>query len=406
MRIQASRLTAHLKALGRFGAVPGNGVTRPAYSAAYREGADYVKSLMTAAGLSVETDPIGNLIGTYQGRTNRILLMGSHIDSVPNGGIFDGCLGVIAAIEAVQTLREQRVELEHTVKIAAWMEEEGNQVTGVLGSRSFVGCAGHLPEETLAKLAAAGRSQADIQASRFPHLDQIDAALELHIEQGGILENERIEIGVVSGIVGIRRYVATIYGKKNHAGTTPMHLRDDAMVKAARLITELDELARATDPDMVCTVGWLHAFPGVCNVIAERVELSVEIRAMEEASLFQVQEHLQTRLAPGELTVRQIFGQQPIRMSPRCKAAISASAAALHLSQKEVQSGAGHDTMALAAQIPHCGMLFVPSVGGLSHCPQELTRWEDAANGTNTLLGALLHLDAAGTPSDTCGTSP
>ena len=393
LKIQAERLQKNLEALGKIGATPEGGVNRFTYSKAYFESTAFLRERMMAAGLTVEMDSVGNVIGTRKGRTDRILLMGSHIDSVPNAGIFDGCLGVMAAIEVMQTLFDGGRELEHTVMVAAWAEEEGNTVVGLLGSGAFAGRMDALTESALKKMEAFGVTREDVRTACFPNIDRIDASLELHIEQGGILDREHVNIGVVNGIVGIERYVLTIFGTKNHAGTTPMNLRDDAMLKAAALIVELDALARKTDPDMVCTVGWLRASPGVANVIPGEVELSVEVRAMESTSMHSLRKYIETRFPEDQYTLRTTFTQAPVPMSPVCMEAVMKSADALGLSQKRLNSGAGHDTMILAERIPHCGMLFVPSIGGVSHCPQEHTEWEDVANGANVLLGALLSLD-------------
>lgn len=394
LNTQGERLRRNLEELGKIGAVPEGGVNRFTYSKEYYEGVAFLRTLMEKAGLSVEVDSVGNVIGTKPGHTDRILLLGSHIDSVPNAGIFDGCLGVLAAVEVMQTLSEKGIDLNHTVKVAAWAEEEGNTVVGLLGSGAFVGKMDCLPDSVLEKLKELKLSQEDVKKARFPAVDKIDASLELHIEQGGVLDRENTDIGVVNGIVGIERYIVTLRGQKNHAGTTPMNLRDDAMVKAANLIVELDALARKTDPDMVCTVGWVKALPGVANVIPGEVELSVEVRSMQLESMHHIRDYIENRFPAGVCTLRCTFHQLPVPMSDVCKRAISQSAEDLGLSQRDINSGAGHDTMILAECISNCGMLFVPSIGGLSHCPQERTEWKDAANGADVLLHALMKLDA------------
>ena len=393
MRTQCQRLQEHLEELGKIGAVPEGGVNRVTYSKEYYESVELLRHFMEDAGLETEVDPVGNVIGTRRGATDRIILLGSHIDSVPNAGIFDGCLGVLSAVETMKTLAENGTELQHTVKVVAWAEEEGNTVVGLLGSGAFVGLMDDLTDIARSRMEQFGITPEHVRAAYFHDLDKIDASLELHIEQGGILDREHVQIGVVNGIVGIQRYTVTIQGTKNHAGTTPMYLRDDAMVKAANLIVELDKLARETDRDMVCTVGWLNAEPGVVNVIPGKVELSVEVRSMNPASMDRLREYIQSRFPEGTCTLKRTFCQEPVPMSPVCKDAISKAAEELGLSQRALNSGAGHDTMILAERISHCGMIFVPSVGGVSHCPQEWTEWEDANNGASVLLGALLELD-------------
>ena len=394
MKINAARLREQLESLGRIGADPqGQGVNRFSYSKEDEEGIAYVSRLMKDAGMTVEIDPIGNLIGTKTGRSDRILLLGSHIDSVPHAGIFDGCLGVLAAVEAVRTLQENGTELFHTIKVAAWIEEEGNVVTGLLGSNSFTGELCDLPEVNRQKLAKCGHSVEDMRASRCTYLDEIDASLELHIEQGGILDSDKVNIGVVNGIFGHHNHQVTIYGESNHAGSTPMRLRDDAMIKAAHLICELDDYARKIDPDMVYTTGWLNASPGANNIIPGEVTLMVECRGMDRDCLWAMRDYVKDRFAENEVRIEDTFLHQEIRFSKLCCDVIAESAEELGLSYQDIYSGAGHDSQALAQVIKNAGMIFVPSVGGKSHCPEEWTDWSDCENGANVLLQSVLKLD-------------
>jgi len=395
LKVNAERLQKNLEDLGKIGADPiGGGVNRFTYSKEYFDGVNLLCKLMTNAGLTVHVDPVGNVIGVQRGKTDRILMMSSHIDTVPHAGIFDGCLGVMAAIETMTILHEKHVVPEHTIMLAAWAEEEGNTVVGLLGSGAFVGKMNHLTTAVVSKMNVHGISCEDIKKAFFSDLPKIDASLELHIEQGGVLDRSGVHIGVVKGIVGIERYLVTILGTMNHAGTTPMSMRDDAMLKAANLIIELDALARETDPDMVCTVGWLNAEPGVANVICGKAVLSVEARSMNLAAVHRIRDYIVARFPESRCTVQTTFRQDPVPMSQICKDAISKAASDLGLSEIELNSGAGHDTMILAEEIQNCGMIFAPSVGGVSHCPQEWTKWTDVENSANVLLGALLNLDA------------
>lgn len=214
LKTQGKRLREHMEELGKIGAAPEGGVNRFTYSKEYYESVELVRRYMEDAGLETEVDPVGNVIGTCRGDTDRILLLGSHIDSVPNAGIFDGCLGVLAAVEAVKTLQEHDIQLQHTVKVAAWAEEEGNTVVGLLGSGAFVGHMDDLTDIAVSKMEQFGITRENVRAAYFPDLNKIDASLELHIEQGGILDQEQIQIGVVNGIVGIERYTVTIQGTK------------------------------------------------------------------------------------------------------------------------------------------------------------------------------------------------
>ena len=281
LKINIERLKKNILDLGEIGKDEQGGTTRLAYSAEYDRGVDFLKKLMEDANLRVETDAVGNVIGTRKGKSDKVILIGSHTDTVVHGGIFDGTLGVLGGIEALKIIDEEGIQLEHTIKVANWAEEEGNVIKGLIGSKSYLGEMEDTLAEIEAKLNQHGISAEDVRNAKAEDLDLIETYLELHIEQGGVLFNEQKDIGVVTGIIGEQRYMATIYGEENHAGTTPMHLRDDAMVKAAELILELNQLCRETDETMVCTTGWIKAFPGEQNSIPGMVKMSIEIRAMK-----------------------------------------------------------------------------------------------------------------------------
>ena len=272
--INGTRLYDHLTQLGRIGFVPKEGTTRLPYTPAYDEGRIYVQQCMEQAGLQTSVDPVGNLIGTLPGQ-GEIICIGSHIDTVPGGGIYDGTYGVLSGIECVQRLKELGYQNRHPIQVIAFTEEEGNVIGGTFGSKAFTG--GEIDEAMRPNLALHGLTMEQVGACRRD-LTQYQCYLELHIEQGGVLEAERMQIGVVDGIVGIVRYRMTVSGCANHAGSTPMHLRDDALVKACRIITQLMERTEAASPDMVCTVGTLQVFPGAVNVIPGKVEFIVELR--------------------------------------------------------------------------------------------------------------------------------
>ena len=393
MRINQDRLRMMMEELGRIGADPEGGISRIAYTDSWEEGIRYVEDRMQEAGMQTRRDAIGNLFGVFPGKTDRILLAGSHIDTVPHGGMFDGTLGVLAAVEAVNTMWKSGVVPEHSILVAVWAEEEGNRVFTGIGSGAFSGQIRELSALNEEKLRQAGHTMQDVADSAFPDLKKIDASLELHIEQGGVLDKEGIRIGIVEGIFGLRRYETTIFGTGNHSGTTPMDMRDDAMVKAARLICELDELARKTDPQMVYTTGWLRAEPGMSNIIAEKVTMMVECRGMNENALQKLRDHITVSLWADEVHVEDTLLLPAVPMSKRCREAIRKSAEKLGFSSMPVFSGAGHDSECLAHAIPDTGMIFVRSKDGKSHCPQEWTDWEDCAAGADVLLQTLLELD-------------
>ena len=261
--INGSRLSRRLTQLGQIGFMPGEGTTRLPYTPAYDEGRTYVQRCMEQAGLQTSIDPVGNLVGELPGK-GKTICIGSHIDTVPGGGIYDGTYGVLAGIECVQRLREMGYQNRHPIQVVAFTEEEGNVIGGTFGSKAFTG--GEIDGAMRPNLVLHGLTMEEVNACRRD-LTQYQCYLELHIEQGGLLEAEGAQIGLAGGIVGIVRYRMTVSGCANHAGSTPMHLRDDALVSACRIITKLMDRARAASPDMVCTVGTLQVFPGAVNVI-------------------------------------------------------------------------------------------------------------------------------------------
>lgn len=391
MKIQSSDLKEKLEKLGQIGAIKGCGVSRFTYSDLYFKGLEYMKMLMQEAGMQVQVDRVGNLIGTYLGETDKIIALGSHIDTVPNAGMFDGCLGVIGGIECVRLLHLNNVKLNHTLCVIVFAEEEGNVVKGLFGSTAFVGKT-EFSETLIQKMKSANISEEDVQSSKFPALDRLKCFLELHIEQGGILDSMNYNIGVVKGIVGIERYDVSVFGKSNHAGSTPMSLRDDALVKAAELITELNQVTRNIDPDMVCTVGWIKAEPGVSNVIPGKVDMILETRSIHTESMKKIYDYIVAKFNKNDLQIKATYKQAPVLMNNTIISTIESVTESLSLKYLDMNSGAGHDTMEMA-DATKCGMIFVPSKNGISHSPDEWTEWTDAENGANVLLNTLLRLD-------------
>lgn len=387
MKVNGSRVRQHLVELAALGRKE-TGICRLAYSDEFWKSNEYIAGLMREAGMTVRTNPVGNVVGTYLGKSDHKIVMGSHIDSVVNGGMFDGCLGVIAAIEAVQTLHENGVTPEHTIDVVAYAEEEGLTVAGLLGSRAY--CGLEPTPVMLERMGSYGITPKDFAEAKEEA--PLDYALELHIEQGGILEHKQIDIGVVSAIVAIKRYAIEFSGMANHAGTTPMTLRDDAMVRAARFIQRVREIVMETDPEMVGTVGHVEVFPNTANTIPGKVCVILELRAIKDESVStayeQILEEFQYDIASSQL----IFEDPCYRMDPTVRAAIHKACGELGLSNQDMGSGAGHDSMS-TAQVTKTGMIFVPSAKGISHSPDELTSWQDAENGANVLLHSLCILD-------------
>ena len=407
-RVNAERLQEHIDRLARIGGTP-QGVTRLAFTEADLRGREYVTRLMQDAGLEVRVDDAGNLSGHRQGRqpVRPAIVLGSHIDTVPLAGAYDGVLGVMAAIECVQVLEEHGIRTRHPLEVIVFANEEG----GMTGSRAL---AGRLNAQALEEssrsgmsirqgIAALGGDAGRIsRAIRRP--GEVRAYLELHIEQGGSLESEGIDIGIVEGFVGIRWWDVTVTGVANHAGTTPMNARQDALLAAAKLVIAVNQAATSLPGRQVATVGRITAEPGAPNVIPRRVELSLELRDLAETKLDQVFEEIrrQARLIEQETNTGIEFkeidiGVEPTPTDPNLQDVIREAAEAMGLSCARLPSGAAHDAQNMARIAPSA-LIFVPSVGGISHSPQEYTRPRDVANGANLLLQTLIRLDRQAGP--------
>jgi N-carbamoyl-L-amino-acid hydrolase len=403
LRINGRRIMDHILALAEFGKNPQGGASRVAYSDADKQGREYVLGLMRAAKLDVTIDPAGNLIGRRSGTASSLapLLIGSHIDTVPEGGNYDGVVGSLGAIEVAQTLAERDVKLRHPLEVVIFQNEEG----GLIGSRAM---DGELTEKELDLVSRSGKTiregirfiggdpakLADVRRQK----GQIAGYLELHIEQGGILDTEKINIGVVEGIVGINWWDVTIEGFANHAGTTVMNNRQDALLAAAKFIEAVNRVVTSVPGRQVGTVGRITALPGAPNVIPGKVVLSLELRDLDAAKIKMLFERIQTEAqtiaseSRTKFEFKEINVNIPAPTDPKIRAVIADAARELSLTTKLMPSGAGHDAQDMARLGP-VGMIFIPSAGGISHSPREFSRPEDIANGANVLLQALLKLD-------------
>jgi beta-ureidopropionase / N-carbamoyl-L-amino-acid hydrolase len=403
LRVNGQRIMDHLLALAEFGKNPQGGVSRVAYSDADKQGREYVLRLMRDARLDVTVDAAGNLIGRRAGSANGLapLLMGSHIDSVPEGGNYDGVVGSLGAIEVAQTLGEQNVTLRHPLEVVIFQNEEG----GLIGSRAM---DGELTENELDLVSRSGKTIREGikfiggDPSRVAEVRRkkgdIATYLELHIEQGGTLDTEKIDIGVVEGIVGINWWDVTIEGFANHAGTTAMNNRQDALLAAAKFIEAVNRIVTSVPGRQVGTVGRINALPGAPNVIPGKVVLSLELRDLDAAKINMLYDKIYAEaqnIAAASKTkfdFKEINVNIPAPTDPRIRSLISEAARELGLTTKSMPSGAGHDAQDMARLGP-VGMIFIPSVGGISHSPREFSHPTDIANGANVLLHTLLKLD-------------
>jgi N-carbamoyl-L-amino-acid hydrolase len=374
-----------IKALSEYGANADGGVDRVAFSEADIAGRAYIMELMRGAGLETSVDTAGNIIGRREGSEPDLppILFGSHIDSVPGGGNYDGDVGVIGAIEVIELLEANNIRTRHPLEVVVFSDEEG----GLTGSRAMVG---GIDDNTLSVMSHSGMTIEEgirVLGGDPDRLDlarrepgEIKAFIELHIEQGAILDEEDVDIGVVEGIVGIRWWDVTIEGFANHAGTTPMNRRWDAMVSAAEYILAVNRVATSMPGSQVATVGKIHAAPGAPNVIPGEVVLSLEIRDLSAEKMQRVFDEISAageRIADARAT--------PIRYE-------EIAADILGLSYRFMPSGAGHDAQDMALIAP-TGMIFVPSAKGISHSPQEFTSAQDMANGATVLFNTVLEID-------------
>ncbi len=404
--VDGGRVNAILADLRRFGGTSDGGTTRLAYSDDDLAGRNYAAGVMEEAGLEVSIDLAGNLIGRRAGTDPAALpiITGSHIDTVPAGGSYDGHVGSAAAIEVALTLHDHDIALRHPLEVIIFPNEEG----GKTGSRALVGRV--LPFE-LDIITASGYTIGDgtariggdpariAEARREP--GSVAGFFELHIEQGAFLEADGVQIGVVEGIVGIRRWNITVRGMQNHAGTTPMPQRRDALVAAADLIRDVNEVALTTPGRQVATVGRIEAVPGAPNVVPGEVRATLEIRDLEMSKIASVFAEIERRARAVEeargVTIGLVHFYESLAAptDPRFRDIVEASASDLGYTNVRMPSGAGHDAQSMAELGP-IGMIFVPSRAGISHSPDEYSAPRDITRGTNVLLHSVLRLDAAG----------
>jgi beta-ureidopropionase / N-carbamoyl-L-amino-acid hydrolase len=407
LHINSKRLQSTLETLSEFGKNPEGGVTRLGFSETELAAREYVITLMEQASLVIHIDPAGNIFGSRPGTEKLpILLFGSHIDSVLHGGNFDGDLGSLGAIEVIQALNEQDLKTRHPLEVVIWTNEEGNHF-GLTTLGSGV-AAGQLGPEILDRkddqgltvadwLRRYGQNPAHLADARIPP-GTLAAFVELHIEQGPSLEENKIPIGVVQGIVGLKRWMCVASGFANHAGTTPMNRRKDALAAASKEVLAVREAVRAEPGRQVGTVGFVKVEPGAVNVIPGRTQFPVELRDLDPAVIDRMWRHIQERFKQidkeenVETTCTPLDDAEPAAADPAVKSAIHAAAKSLNLSTMDLPSGAVQDAQKIAKIAP-MGMIFVPSHDGISHSPQEFTTWSDAANGVEVLYRTILLLD-------------
>ena len=371
-------------------------VTRLLFDENYRKCAEATKQYMEEAGLNTWLDSCMNLLGVYNcGKPNaKTVYLGSHLDTVKQGGLYDGMLGVIGAVEAFRELKSHAEELNINIHIIGTNGEEGNDLGGTFGSRAMTGLINPDVPGYLEKAAAYGLNREDFETVKLPMDDSL-CYLELHIEQGNTLEKSGEDIGIVTGIVGLQRYVFTVHGESNHAGTTMMEYRKDALVGASKLITGFDRLAREYGNQMVATVGAISVFPGAITVIPERAEMVLEIRNLREERLehfVEASRKMAAELPDVTVAITPQVKKAPVQCSETLQNIMEEICISHGYSNRRMPSGATHDGNSMATKMP-IGMIFVPSKGGFSHCKEEFTDWELVKKGMNMLVDTLFKLN-------------
>lgn len=403
LKIDSARLDRSLSELAEIGKLPQGGISRVAFTPEDLLARQLVQTWMIEAGMTVRTDAAGNMIGRYQGTcpTAGALATGSHIDTVPTGGRYDGCLGVLAGIEVVRILRDRSIRLYHPIEVIVFTDEERS----VIGSK---GMAGEVLEDAsyYARLDGTpiqncldrigGNWSQIATAKRQP--SEMVAFVELHVEQGGVLEHQDKPIGIVTGVVGQYRFAVTVIGRANHAGTTPMNMRKDALVAASEIVLAVNRIATEIDGDQVATVGYLNVSPNATNTVPGKVDLRIDLRDLSEQKLQLLTTTLKAEITKisintgTAISIEQTLHILPTLADPKIMAAIDRVCQKIGLSFTYMPSRAGHDAQEIG-RFTDMGMIFVPSKSGISHSADEYTSPEECDRGANVLLQTFFQID-------------
>jgi len=404
------RIQQHLEKLAEFTATPGEGTTRMSYSPQGQQARAYIKEQMQAVGLTITEDAIGNIFGKSAALEPELpsVMIGSHFDSVPNGGAFDGPAGVVMGLEVAALFHEHRLLPRYPLEVVALVEEEGSSFgRGLLASSAIVGKVSadelHRLRDDQGRSAAECMAQVGFNADDVANVvrtpESIKAFIELHIEQGPVLEQTGTDVGLVDVIVSITQLTVTFTGKAGHAGTTPMGSRHDALVAASQVITRVGDFARKAGEETVATVGKLQVFPNGANVIPSKVVFTVDIRSKSLDKLQQVVEQTKAciQLQAGEgitFSVEQPLMVEPTRLDEGIHEQLTKHSKSLGLSYRTMVSGAGHDAMMFAG-ITRVGLVFVPSKDGLSHHPDEWTDYAQIQKGVDVVFYTVKEITEA-----------
>lgn len=379
MQINGKRLESLFDEIKQFNDTHGKGYTRRVFSSTEEQTLSWFEKLLKENDLYSHTDEVGNVFGQY-GEGKNPILIGSHLDTVQNGGLYDGALGVLSGLEVLLTLKENNIKLNHPIMLVAFRGEEANILGGTFGSRVFAG----IFDDKNENLEKVGLSKEAVEKTR--NQQNYQSYIELHIEQGEVLENENLDIGIVTSIAGLRRYHIEVEGRSGHSGTTPMHLRQDALKLATLELQKIFDFSETLDDQSVLTVGKLNMYPNQANVIPNKVELFVEIRSDAEEKLDQYEETLLNIITSKKKIVvkkhtTKLDKQNIIKLSEVTKE--------LGYTSQQMASGANHDANSVSAIMP-ASMIFIPSKNGISHHPDEYSSKEQIVKGSNVLLNYIL----------------
>ena len=407
--INSKRFEANFNAISEFGALKGGGLTRLAFSKEDLEAREFLINLIEKNGFKLKIDNVGNIYAIYDEGCEadaKPVCVGSHIDSVPNGGFYDGTLGVMAGLEALTAIKEAVIKLKRPLWLINFSCEESSRFkTATIGSKII---SGKLSQQRLHELkdedgislfeamSTAGFKPQNLDEAILKE-NSLHAYLELHIEQGPVLERSAISVGVVSGIAAPIRFEITIQGKADHSGATPMNMRSDALLAASHIIIAANKFAK-NKKTAVATVGYVHAKPGVLNVVPGEARLGVDLRDIDKASLAEL--NLELRNFVGELSrelkfsyeIRELSSDEPVKLSEHAINLLEDEAKKLGIKTLTLPSGAGHDAMNLTKLASSVGMLFIPCVDGISHNVAEAINFKDAVAATKILTNALIRL--------------
>lgn len=403
-KLAGQSLQDQMEFFAAYGKKAGGGISRVFGSEAYRKAAIDLSEYMRACGMESFIDPVGNVHGILraeaENKSGREILIGSHLDTVKEGGIFDGLLGVMAGIFAVNRLKREGKHLLDDIHVIATNGEEGNDLGGTFGSRCLTGKLNLEDEDFLKRAKTFGFSKKDLEEAKLD-FDKAKCWLELHIEQGKTLEEENMDIGIVTGIVGLWRYGIQIKGESNHAGTTMMEYRKDALIRAAEIMAGGDALARQMGHDLVATFSKVQIHPNVIAVINDQVDMILECRNRNEEILeefiTQMQKQFQTEdpKAPITVSFKELVKKAPVPCGETLVKKIEEVCREHHTNYRKMPSGATHDGNMIALKIP-IGMIFVPSKKGISHSKEEWTEWSQCERGAEVLYKSICRIAEKG----------